>query len=419
MHVNDRQSTYFLRPHSPVVFRSGRPFGATDAGGGGTGYGFPLPSTVAGVLRGAWVDGAKHEVAPSDQTLLMLEVEGGLRAVRRQGVASAAVELYAPQPADAVYRAHNGRRGWTLDALNPLPVAPSDGGTDLGHGLWPVAVSSRYKPVSGPADWSLPALAKWMARDLSELQPQQAREALATARRPHVVIDSETLAAVDGGLFESAGLSFGDLDHDEGVLAWLGSRDAAVDTRLAAGRHIRFGADGPTATVELLDPAGADPRACPGALARQLDALDVGDCFRLLLLTPGCFLRNGWYPDGLAPVRGGNGIEGSIVSLLPSGDMRRRTGAAMADPARWHLRLRAAALGPWVPMAASKLRASDGAPGFTRRPLRRLVPAGAVYWLEIARRGERPLSHAWMQPLCRTEYARDGFGVALLGLSPR
>ena len=68
-------------------------------------------------------------------------------------------------------------------------------------------------------------------------------------------------------------------------------------------------------------------------------------------------------------------------------------------------------------MASSKLRHADGQPGFSRRPLRRLVPAGSVYWFEIVHKGDRPLSSIWMQSTCRTEFARDGFGLALPGVT--
>lgn len=422
------QTGYFLRPHSPLVFRSGRPFGSADepsAGGGGAGYAFPLPSTIAGALRGAWVDAANHAMCPQDQTVLSLHVHGGLRARRpwQPDGTPGRTALYAPMPADAHCVALGGgtrSRTWHMAAAQPMAMVPGSG-CNLPHGMLPVAAPNTDKPLDCPPDWSLPALVRWLSLEHDgEVDLRHARPALPRDSRAHVVINPGTLTPTVGGLFQSPGLAFEDAQADEGIATWLLVRPGAPDlaTGAALGRHARLGADGATVALEALDPATASQLALPTALKAGLDALGPGDCFRLLLLTPACYLRNGWYPDGLKPTGLGEHapIEGCLTSLTPAAAAGTAKAALVPMAEGWHLRLVAAATGPWLPLAASKLRDAAGMPGFNRRPMRRLVPAGAVYWLQIVRCGNRPLSDAWLQSTCRTEYARDGFGLSLPGL---
>lgn len=411
---------YFLRPLSPLVFRSGRPFGQADAHGGGVGYDFPLPPTVAGALRGAWVDALAHRLTANDQTMLDLEVHGALRARRAHSAMGEAgpIHLFAPRPADAEYLALDRRGGWDLQPLAPATAAM--GGCDLPNQLTPVMSDSLAPPVDGPRDWNLNALAQWMACQLGNLTSGQALGALRHAKRTHVAVDAGKLTSIEGALFQSAGLDFDGAAAEEGVVAWLRSRRFGLDTSVLAGRHARLGADGRCAALQALGPqALIAPVQCPAPLADALDGLQAGDRFRLLLLTPACYLRNGWYPDGLRADTERARIEGCLTILQPPRLSKAAPASAECESARakpWRLRLVAAALGPWQPLAASKLRQVDGALGFTRRPLRRLAPAGTVYWLEILERGCTPLSRAWMQSTCRTEYARDGLGLALPGL---
>jgi CRISPR-associated protein Cmr3 len=417
------QSTpYFIRPHSPLVFRSGRPFGdaSADASASSDSYDFPLPSSIAGALRAAWVDASDHAVTKQDQTLLGLEVHGGLRAVRTGEHQGTRVNLFAPQPADAMYQ----RRlvaGWKLGSLSPA-LAAKTSGVGLAHGLLPVMSTSREKPLPGPADWSMGSLTRWMAGDLVDLPHQESLDAVPYDRRSHVVISQQSQTAIDGGLFQSDGLDFSPgtaqamANGDHGILAWLQTKAADLKTNAAAGRLARIGADGRAATLDQVHAASVQDTVCPPELARKLNALKVGGRFRLLLLTPACYLRNGWYPDGLHPSESGDAalpIEGCLTHLNTENSVGKTKDTVEG---RWQFRLCAAAFGRWQPLAGSSTRDDMGAMVFTRRPLRRLVPAGAVYWLEIVQKSNRPLADLWMQSTCRTEFARDGFGLAIPGL---
>lgn len=411
-------SLYFIQPQSPPVFRSGRPFGAADAGGGGAGYDFPLPSAVAGAMRGAWVDAVRHTVQAQDQTLLRLHVGGGLRAVRLGGT----ITLHAPMPADVVYGPGKTGTGLALHRAAPEPARDAEG-SNLPRGLQSVRCRLRTKPVPGPTYWSLTAWTDWMDGRSTGLTGGHSLAAVPHDLRQHVVIDSGTLTNVQGGLFESDGLDFDLVGKDHGIVAWLGTHSGPnqtemegpggnqqLNTAALAGRSVRLGADGRTALFEHVPDDQVDHWTCPDGLHQAVDALKVGDCFRLALLTPACFLRNGWYPDGFKPVEvddPNSPIEGSLTPLLARGEHK---------DAGWHLRLRAAAVNRWQPWAASSTRDDAGQGKFVRRPLRRLVPAGSVYWLEIVRKGTTPLSQLWMKSICRTDCSRDGFGLAIPGL---
>jgi len=396
---------YFIRPHSPLVFRSGQPFGdiqATDGNQNAAGLNFPLPSSTAGALRAAWVDGAAHRVKKNDQTLLNLHVHGGLQALRRTG--RTALEAYAPVPAD-VRLTGRMQRGWTWEALRPQPLPPG-ALCSLPHGLQPVRQLETQAESPPPNPWSMTQLQQWLLQEAPHaLLQEDTVPPLQRDLREHVVIDPHTLSHQNQGYFQTEGLSFQHRRGEQGVVAWLqGTRSEAAD-----GRLCRYGADGRAASFEAVPHSEAPWLQPEQALADALDALRQGDWFRLLLVTPACYLRNGWYPDAMQPTAQGQTtapIEGPLVPL-----------AAPPGGTPWRFRLRAAALPNWQPLAASNQRNATGEAGFTRRSLHRLVPAGSVYWLEIVQRGSVPLSQLWLQPTCRAEYARDGFGLVLPGLA--
>nr|WP_315468633.1 type III-B CRISPR module-associated Cmr3 family protein [uncultured Undibacterium sp.] len=407
------RTAYFIRPHSPLVFRSGRPFGEIDAGGADVGYNFPLPTTIAGALRAAWVDANNHHVTSRDQTLLALHVHGGLRAVRRQGSNGRAdITMFAAKPMDAVYE---GVVGNAYDLLAVQTTTLFDGeGCVLPNKLLPLSSGTSAKPIAGPEAWSLDALANWMQGTLGSLSTNQGLATMPHDKRTHVVIDETSQTNIKGGLYQSDGIDFDRPGEDQGIVAWLGvhpGSKAASPNPVFSARMARLGAEGRTATFEEIvsDKCAVHSTNCPASLSHKLDALKVGDQFRLLLLTPACYLRNGWYPDGLQPKDkndSDSAIEGCLVPLK-SGDKDKD----------WTFRLRAAALDRWLPIASSSTRNDEGSNKFTRRPLRRAVPSGTVYWLEIVRCGETPLSQLWMQSTCRTDFARDGFGLAIPGLT--
>ena len=88
-----------LAPRSPLVFRTGKPFGAT---GGGDAMGFPPPATIAGALRAQYADTfnvALNNPADHENLQKHVSVKGPLLM---HGKGSEA-QVYFPCPTDAVY----------------------------------------------------------------------------------------------------------------------------------------------------------------------------------------------------------------------------------------------------------------------------------------------------------------------------
>jgi CRISPR-associated protein Cmr3 len=355
-----------LAPLAPVIVRSGRPF---DGQAGVDAARLPPPSTLAGCLRTAW--------ARATGTAFSLELA-------RHGVAGPLLlrddAVLVPRPADALYFGHGAeaRCRWAA----PRPFA--DGcGADLPEGLLPVQLTgdARGKPGVGPAWW---ALEDWLAFRRGEV-PEHAGlsvrgwSPLAGDRRTHVAIGTQG-AAEDGKLFQTEGLDLGEgLDR---------SGKASSGVRLLARFAEPLGHGlahlGGERRLAALHPEPED--RWPGAPDGWLDSIARAGGLSLTLATPALFAagyRPGWLDDAL-------------------------TGTPPGAPGL-RLRLRAAAVERWQPHSGWDLAR------WQPRPTRKLIPAGAVYWLEIlepvAPEALRPL---WLSSLCDAEQdRRDGFGLAL------
>ena len=403
----------FISAHSPLVFRSGRPFGAEDDGGGGAAYGFPSSTSVAGALRAAWCDATGHVHQPQDRLLHQLVVRGGLRCTWH---AAHGGELWLPRPANALARDHHKRWQWV--AANPEPAgnAANAGGCDLPYSLRPVLPAEPSDYVNHADWWRQSAVESWLAEPrptCAAFSPYDLLPPPPTDTRTHVSISAHNNQAKPGGLFASTGLDFSTdaakaADQEQGLLCWVDGPASVMDRLEQLHlRHGRLGAEGRSAAYRLgsVEPgAAALPLPnCPTELAEELDAVEENQTLRLMLATPACYLRNGWFPDGLRPQRDGDRgevIRGSMVGLPD-----------------WRFELVAAAVGRFQSSSGALMRNEQGARAFVPRPLHRLVPAGSMYWLKVLQRGETPLSSRWWQSTCYAEYARDGHGLGLWGLA--
>jgi len=385
---------YFtVTARDPIIARDSRPFGR--------GQGFrmrsldwPYPSVLAGSLR----------------TLLGKAHGGSFDAAMVKDLKSLAVagpvpflsnELYFPKPFDAVGRP-NGE-SIQVHSLRPMRCAGGEG-CDLPAGLQPVMLSPElvedFKPAGLPDFWSATKMAQWltdsrgasfpMLPNLSSSKPSWEAGFLgspAKDERTHVSISSDKGVAEDGELFSTVGL---DLWHKPlGVSVEIGLRVTANTAVPIFGGLHPFGGERRLAFWRDLGDV-APLWECPERLRQQLAS---SAHIRLVLATP-AFFAHGWKPRWLSS--GPDGMQGS-----PPGTSVK-------------LRLTAAAVDRWRPISGWSLE--EGQVGI--KPLRRLAPAGSVYFFEVLDGDRATLARdGWLQPISDDEQdRRDGFGLALWGI---
>ena len=377
--------TLLLNPLSPLVLRTGKPFGDT---GGDDSFPFPLPSTLAGALRTAHADTLGLHFKQEEQPrILAWQSQGALPAK----FVGDLVEALFPKPQDANY----AQPDETLILQRLSPIGVTDGEyCDLPDGLKPVFLEAndKAKPAAGPVWWTQEVMTDWLLGnqpdqfDIAKLGPN----ALPIELRNHVALKPETLSAKTGQLFQSSGPDFGNRrsnkpGHDLKNRGWETERYgllARFSEPIGEG-VLRLGGEGRLTAVSHIENAWPELRDIVDS------ALKNAKRIRLILATPALF-DGGWKPGWI-----GQGNEGS-----PPGVEGLK------------LRLCAAAIDRWQAISGWDL--------LHRKPkaVRRMVPAGSVYWFEVV--GVLPddwASSLWLSALSdQAQDRRDGFGLALPGL---
>ncbi|KYF57428.1 hypothetical protein BE08_43500 [Sorangium cellulosum] len=381
-------SVWTIEPRDPLVVRDGRPNqGRSESAA----RAFPLPSTIAGVVRtrlGLGIDGVFARTSADELA--------ALRAVAVRGpwlVEPDTGMVYAPTPADLALLADAERR--TIAALSPAPMAaPLLADEGLPGELVPVWAHRHEregKAKGPPAFLRWDAFARWLARpgrragEDADSILQGAIDALPRESRLHVQV-GEHATAEDGMLFETEGLR---LVHPE-TRAPLALAVEVDDAAAAKVGSLREGL-APMGGKRRLVRWTRATRPLPEVPEPVLIGAGLGDCgsrVRVLLLTPALF-DEGWRPR-LSPG-------------APLGPAEGVTG----------VRLVAACVGR--PLAISGWDLAKQQP----KRIRRAVPAGSVYWLELT--GPPAARRAWVQRVWAKamsdaeEDRRDGFGVAAIG----
>lgn len=443
-----------IDPLSPLVLRSGRPFGATGQTGA-IGTSMPLPGTMAGTLRAAWCDATGHQPLDQDTDIDRLHVHGPLQLtwhVGEDGLPQRA-QLWLPAPANARGLAQPAKGAVALRPGHP----PAHSGCDLPHGLLPLLppegrATGLVDPP--PGFWSLSAAADWLCdpNALAHQAPWQgAGQWLAppaSEEQVHIRMDDGrqvedgaffvnlacdyTLPASDArqhgqrGLWVRCEVPQVTQRQRESRFRHRAASDLIDGFRQAADRAWRLGADGALARVSGF---ATDPPVGQDDL-RRLDAtlqgLKVGDALCLMLATPGCFGSNGWFPwlrrDEPAEVLDG---KRQPLPKLPAPE-----GRLPGWPAGWRFRLRAAQVGPALPQGSLKLRSDRAArtlrgadqPAHAGAGLGRLqwlVPGGSMYWFEVLQAGAPPAPGSLqLRPCAEAQFARDGHALALYARAP-
>lgn len=402
-----------ITPLSPLISRDGRPF---QAGQRMKPLPWIYPSTLAGSLRTLL---GKHAPAmkPEDLPILLkkLDVRGPLPLIGGM--------LYLPAPADAVAMdLGEPKQPLRVLALRPEQLRAGEylDFPEKATGLYPTQlpafVEDDFKPAKMPVFWSMDKMACWLANDApSEFvvpaKPGQSGEAPAkpgtpdepgqpaklgddgfwwgpeTDERMHVWIERDSGSAKVGMLFKTAGLDF---PEGATIAARVGdSGDAGSALTDIAKR------------LDTLHPLGGERRLahwvaggdgtmwkCPEAIGK---ALDTATHVRMVLATPALF-KGGWKPGWL------------------NGDL---CGAPPESPEGFQLRLVGASISRWAPISGFSLEKGKTGP----KEVRRLVPAGGVYFFKIEKGTGDALRKQWLMPVSDDEQdRRDGFGLAAWGV---
>jgi CRISPR-associated protein Cmr3 len=372
----------------PIVSRDGRPFGK-DQGNKMRSLVWPTPSVVAGSLRTAVGKSAGKEFSQQTSVdLFQLQVAGVFPVAEDK--------LYLPAPADCVWD------GKAIHRARPETLRPGEG-TDLDKGLQPVTLDGDdFKPKSGPAWWPIDSYTSWLLTDDIAFDSRFLRSP-EPEERTHVVMDANTGAGSEGQLFSTAALPLTHLPR------WDASEtERNFDKKHAAihlcARAVGSGWCGAEVThLDTLHPLGGERRLvhwknddasakswqCPDDIAAKLVEATR---FRMVLATPAIF-DGGWKPGWL---------NDDLIGTVPGTDLKVKLVGFSIQ--RWK------AISGW---------SYQPQPDFDRpgpKPIRRMVPAGGVYFFEKLNGNAAVLADRWLQSVCDTEQdQRDGFGLACWG----
>jgi CRISPR-associated protein Cmr3 len=383
----------FLRisGRDPLVARDGRPFGAGQ-GNRMRSSGWLYPSVVAGSFRTMLAKQANRRFDESTQDqLLTIEVAGALPLVGEQ--------LYLPAPNDCVLDEEGG-------VYRARPEEPKQGeGADWpAKGLWPVLLypEKQFKPAPGPAFWPLNRYADWLTGTTVDPRSPDFLGAATEDQRDHVSLDPETGAASEGLLFTTTGVGWRALPRQgrsPGPAKPTGTprRECFTEIELAGrAENVPDWGQQALSNLSVWHPLGGERRLahwrtvkdeaawqCPPALVQ---ALGRTNRVTMTLATPATF-RGGWKPGWL-----GDDLQASLVS---GGPRLTLIGVCIQ---RWR--------------AVSGWSYQGGGP----KAVRRVVPAGGVYFFESDRGDNSALASHWLRSVSDGEQERrDGFGLAAWG----
>ena len=372
--------TLKLTTRDPLAVRDGRPLGA----------GWPLPSVLAGSFRTALVkaDPSLSFEGDMPQRLRRIEVAGGFPVAGR--------EMYLPAPHDCLWDAKTNR----VHRLQPLPLEAGEGADFPSGGLDPVMLAedqakTDFKPKPVPAWWPMGKLSEWLLGGPVRFD-KTFLNAAAVEIRDRVGFDAESGAA-KGRVFDTAGLNATHLPR-YGVAESRPFRERFGEIALSVRVTIAENAFGHVENLSLWHPLGgerrlvhwgrseaADSWTCPASIRA---ALETASRIRMVLATPAIF-DHGWRPGWLDA----STLEGRPVAGGPT------------------LRLVGVSHRHWRAVSGWSL-----APPRGPKAIRRMVPAGGVYFFQVKPGEAAALADKWLHPVSdKQQDCNDGFGLAVWG----
>jgi CRISPR-associated protein Cmr3 len=414
-----------ITPHDPIIARDGRPFGIGQ-GIRMRSLDWPYPSVLAGSLRtmlGKINGGFSGEgVDNLLKDLLDIRIAGPLPLKNMQ--------LYLPIPKDILAKEDSNK----LEAipLRPASLRNCEVCDFPNSRILPAMIPEKdddkddddFKPKKLPAFWSMKKMTEWLinpsgidfilCRDLKEKDDDLDNKCDGRKKkecwdddpdfldspeideRVHTGVDEKTgAAAVDEGLlFMSAGLDLSTTESGGSIhLAAKIETDNAFEEMMGKLNEIHpFGGERRLAHWSRKEePAGW---RCPPEIPSKLKELDSGR-IRMVLATPAIFSK-GWLPGWL---------DSKTLEGIPPG---------LKDDPKYKLKLISACTDRWKPISGWSAEAKSRGP----KAIRRMVPAGSVYFFEAE--SEDTASYIaenyWLESVCdNPQDCKDGFGLAVWG----
>jgi len=373
---------YKITPMQPLIFRDGKPFG-TDDNIADT-LAFPTPSTIAGAMRTAWAESNGRDYNKA----LKKSVFGPLLFCNKTN------ELLLPTPADSVCLKPEKESKSKIFRLTPQCISDAEEGTDLpNQNLKPVFIKSqeKAKPAKDAAKfWYYPNMLNWLMDDSTDALEAEdfGISNLPIETRTHVGINPAKKTAEAGHLFQTAGLDFGNQRRQsENTIQW-GWNDESYSLACQFQEEIpaTLRTIGGEARLSNIQPANKLFPDCPNELAKTINK---SKAFRLILITPAIF-EKGYLPSWIDEETMQGNLHGVVVRLH-----------AVAVP-RWQA-------GTSWDMDSARSKTGKG-----MRTLKRLAPAGSVYWFEILE-GQMHIEGFWLTNIS-DERENDGYGLTLPGV---
>ncbi|GCF10227.1 type III-B CRISPR module-associated protein Cmr3 [Dictyobacter arantiisoli] len=417
-------SIWIIEPHDPLLFRDGRPFGASP-GAIARSLPFPFPSTIAGGLR--------SQMGLDDQGRFRFTEKEELEHLKKVGVrgpilvqlpqkAQEKARWLVPAPLDALpFEIKKGEAEekqptrFTIEQLVPLtPLAEVmtdlDTGEQTQQSLWLVGLPNHRseKPSTNtPAYWYWERFLAWLENPKTDCWKTITAPALgikgpATEERVHVAMDHQTHTGRDGFLFATSSLEFTANEKTEqqeeeqqppslaqarqlGLAVIVDEKKDINDEALLQPQY-GLGCLGSERRLVNWSPSQENIPCCPDTIKQSIIA---NSACRLVLLTPAYFAQ-GYLPQWI--LNRPQAIKPQLKAMVNK---------------------RPQVVSGWDIVKKE------------RKQSHRLAPAGTILFLEL--QGDEPAIEEWIDEIwlhCISDddngptpdqYRLDGFGLAALG----
>ncbi|MDO4699977.1 MAG: type III-B CRISPR module-associated Cmr3 family protein [Moraxella sp.] len=389
-------NSYLIESLAPLVFRSGKPFGSQASAQDVI---FPLSSAAAGLVRYLYLS-QNNKTFPVDfygeayQDLLKIQSFGAFLVKFSD---ENDIQILVPKPANALYLDEKDDSGKLTGETLLVRLEPRafDGeneqcGSDLPDNLLHIQIEPKFeqqkgKPAKGANFWTLEHFIQWQKGETLDFDTvnDNGITSIPTELRTHVAIDDDSLASVDGMLFQTA--SF-DLAHQQKDGKWA---DKRLGFLLQTTKELKpdlatFGGERRLSHIKAVKNISLP------FTPTQDDADKINELngFSLAFITP-CIFAKGALPAWID--------KDTLTGTIPETGIKVQLKAMVID--RWQ------AVSGWDSLQ------------WKPKATRRAVAAGSVYWFEIVS-GQFDLPtlqklscHIWSD----NDYDKyDGFGSAVL-----